>query len=66
MAVVIVTVCSSVELPNFLQFKGIPPHKRVLKVGLPIMLLCNLNQSAGLYNGTHLITTQLGDMILEA
>ena len=30
------------------------------------MLLRNLNQSAGLCNGTRLIITQLGDHVLEA
>jgi hypothetical protein len=55
-----------VEFLNSLQFKGIPPYKLVLKVGLPIMLLHNWNQSASLCNGTRLITTQLGDRILEA
>jgi hypothetical protein len=54
-----------VEFLNSLQFKGIP-QKLVLKVGSPIMLLRNLNQSASLCNGTRLITTQLGDRILEA
>ncbi|RCV21477.1 hypothetical protein SETIT_4G142700v2 [Setaria italica] len=45
---------------------GIPPHKLVVKIGSPVMLLRNLNQSAGLCNGTRLIITQLGDQILEA
>ena len=39
---------------NSLKFLGIPNHKLKLKVGLPIMLLRNLNQSAGLCNGTRL------------
>jgi len=38
----------------------------MLKVGSPVMLLRNLNQSASLCNGTRLIITQLGARVLEA
>ncbi|EER98662.2 hypothetical protein SORBI_3002G160500, partial [Sorghum bicolor] len=55
-----------VEFLNSLQFKGIPSHKLILKVGAPVMLLRNLNHSADLCNGTRLIITQLGDRVLEA
>lgn len=53
-----------VEFLNSLQFKGIRPHKLVVKIGSPVMLLPNLNPSAGLCNGTRLIITQLDDWIL--
>jgi ATP-dependent DNA helicase PIF1 len=34
-----------VEFVNTLQFSGIANHELELKVGVPILLLCNLNQS---------------------
>jgi ATP-dependent DNA helicase PIF1 len=49
-----------VEFLNTLQFSGIANHKLELKVGIPILLLCNLNQSLGLCNGTRLIVKRLG------
>jgi ATP-dependent DNA helicase PIF1 len=49
-----------VEFLNTLQFSGIANHKLELKVGVPILLLCNLNQSLGLCNGTRLIVKRLG------
>ena len=55
-----------IELLNSLKFPGIPNHKLRLKVGLPIMLLRNLNQSARLCNGTRLLVTQLSKWVLEA
>ncbi|OWY90618.1 Helitron helicase [Phytophthora megakarya] len=42
------------EFLNTLNFSGIPPHKIVLKVGTPIIMIRNLNSDAGLCNGTRL------------
>ncbi|CAL4998052.1 unnamed protein product [Urochloa decumbens] len=53
------------EFLNSLKFSGVPDHKLILKVGLPIMLLRNINQSAGLCNGTRLTITQLGKWFIE-
>ncbi|GJY64327.1 ATP-dependent DNA helicase PIF1-like protein [Tanacetum coccineum] len=44
----------SPEFINGLKFSGIPNHKLVLKVSVPIMLLRNIDQSNGLCNGTRL------------
>jgi hypothetical protein len=46
----------AVEFLNTLQFNGIANHELELKVGVPILLLRNLNQSIGLCNGTRNIT----------
>jgi ATP-dependent DNA helicase PIF1 len=54
------------EFLNTLQFNGIANHKLELKVGLPILLLRNLNQSIGLCNGTRLIIKRLGQRVIEA
>jgi len=54
-----------VEYLNTLTANNFPAHKLHLKVGVPIMLLRNLNQSLGLCNGTRLIVTNLGDNIIE-
>jgi hypothetical protein len=45
---------------NTLQFSDIANHKLELKVGVPILLLRNLNQSIGLCNGMRLIVKKLG------
>uniref|UniRef100_A0A2N9FJU1 ATP-dependent DNA helicase n=1 Tax=Fagus sylvatica TaxID=28930 RepID=A0A2N9FJU1_FAGSY len=55
-----------VEFLNTLRFPGLPNHKLTLKVGLPIMLLRNLNQNGGLCNGTRLIITKLATWVIEA
>ena len=45
------------EFFSSLKFNDIPHHNLKLKIRAPIMLLPNINQSAGLYNGTKLIVT---------
>ncbi len=54
-----------VEFLNTLQFNGIANHKLELKVGVPILLLRDLNQSIGLCNGTRLIGKRLGQHVIE-
>ena len=54
------------EFQNSFKCPGIPDHEIRLKVGLPVMLLRNINQSEGLCNGTRLTITQLGKWFIEA
>lgn len=54
------------EFLNTLKFPGFPTHIVRLKKGVPIMLLRNLNQGAGLCNGTRLKICQLGKWFIEA
>ncbi len=49
-----------------MQFSGIANHKLEFKVGVPILLLRNLNQSIGLYNDMRLIVKRLGQCVIEA
>jgi len=50
---------------NTLQFSCIANHKLELKVGVPIFLLRNLNQSIRLCNGMRLIIKRLGQRVIE-
>ena len=54
------------EFLNNMTFPGIPNHELKLKVGLPVMLLHNINQAAGLCNVTRMTITQLGNRYIEA
>ncbi|XP_047257623.1 uncharacterized protein LOC124889681 [Capsicum annuum] len=72
------TVCMSVhsfmvlehvhtsEFLNSTNCSGIPNHSITLKVGVPIILLRNIDQSLGYCNGMRLIITRLRDLIIEA
>ncbi|XP_040362560.1 uncharacterized protein LOC112168203 isoform X2 [Rosa chinensis] len=55
-----------IEFLNKLEFNGLPSHELILKVGMPIMLLRNLDQMSGLCNGTRLIITNLFSRLIEA
>ena len=53
---------------NSLTFSGLPPHEMELKVGSPVMLLCNLHVGPGngFCNGTWMVVLHLGDCVIEA
>jgi ATP-dependent DNA helicase PIF1 len=53
-------VLNAITVPNY------PNHRLFLKKGAPIMLLRNINQSAGMCNGTRLIVDDLGESMLKA
>ncbi len=55
-----------VEFLNTLRFSGIANHELQLKMGMPILLLRNFNQSIRLCNGTRLIVKRLGQRVIEA
>lgn len=50
---------------NTLRTSGLPTQNIKLKIGTPIMLLRNIDQSEGLSNGTRLIVTRLVDHVIE-
>lgn len=54
-----VEVLYPIEFLNSLKSLGIPNHYISLKVVTPVMLLCNINQTEGLCNGTRLTKTHL-------
>ena len=51
------------EFLNDIKCSGIPNHKIKLNVGVPIMLLRNINQANGLCNGTRLQVNHLSKNI---
>ncbi|XP_071683558.1 uncharacterized protein [Lolium perenne] len=55
--------------PEFLhpvKPNNFPHHQLDLKVGVPVMIVRNINQSLGLCNGTRLLVVRLGERVLEA
>ncbi|XP_016490040.1 uncharacterized protein LOC107809860 [Nicotiana tabacum] len=58
-----------VHIPEFLnniKCSRIPNHSITLKVGVPVMLLRNIDQSSGLCNGTRLVMTRIENRVIEA
>ena len=56
----------STKFLNTISCSGLPPHKLILKVGAPIMLLRNIDQRSDLCNGTRLQITRIGKNVIEA
>ncbi|XP_052620980.1 uncharacterized protein LOC128126869 [Lactuca sativa] len=56
----------SPNILNGLKVSGLPNHKLILKVGVPVMLLRNIDQKNGLCNGTRLQVKSLGKRVIEA
>jgi len=50
----VANTCPS-EFLNTLEVSGMPSHKLSLKIGAPVILLCNFDPLVGLCNGTRLI-----------
>ncbi|CAL1384366.1 unnamed protein product [Linum trigynum] len=55
----------SVEFLNTLKISNFPDHSIRLKVGCPVILLRNMDQSTGLCNGTRMIVKRLGTWFIE-
>ena len=54
------------EFLNSLSLSGLPPHSLKLKIGLPIILIRNINHESGLCNGTRLIITDIYSRLIAA
>ncbi|XP_028808255.1 ATP-dependent DNA helicase PIF1-like [Neltuma alba] len=54
------------EFLNTISSSGLPMRKLTLKVGVPIMLLRNIDQASGLCKGTRLRITHLGKSVIES
>ncbi|XP_058746762.1 uncharacterized protein LOC131619713 [Vicia villosa] len=58
--------CITLEFFGSLRTSGLPNHMIKLKVVTPNMLLRNMDEAEGLYNGTRLIATRLSNHFIEA
>ncbi|XP_071728591.1 uncharacterized protein [Rutidosis leptorrhynchoides] len=54
------------DFPNSIEVVGLPKHNLRLKVGVPVMLLRNIDQAGGLCNGTPLQIVYLVKKIIKA
>jgi ATP-dependent DNA helicase PIF1 len=54
------------EFLNTITLAGMPPHHMALKVGVPVILLRNLDSASGLCNGTCLIIWRLARKLIIA
>ena len=53
------------EFLNTFTITGLPPHLLNLKIGLPVILIRNVNPACGLCNDTRLINKSIRSGIIE-
>ncbi|KAH9456092.1 hypothetical protein Pst134EB_012299 [Puccinia striiformis f. sp. tritici] len=53
------------EVLNSFTIPGYPRHKQALKVGIPVILLRNMDLKAGLSNGTRLLIVSITSQVLR-
>ena len=53
------------EFLNTFTITGLPPHLLNLKIGLPVILIRNVNPACGLCNDTRLINKSIRSRIIE-
>ncbi|XP_071719073.1 uncharacterized protein [Rutidosis leptorrhynchoides] len=53
------------RMKHCLEVGGLPKHNLRLKVGVPVMLLRNVDQAGGLCNGTRLQVISLGERMIK-
>ena len=59
-------ICASVKQQNeYVPLNNFPQHKLRLKLGVPIMVLRNIDPLNGVCNGTQGIVTRLMDHLVE-
>ncbi|RYQ82675.1 ATP-dependent DNA helicase PIF1-like [Arachis ipaensis] len=56
----------NVEFLNHIRCSGLPNHSLKLKIGVPIILLRNIDPAGGLCNGTRLVVRDLGRNVIGA
>jgi len=58
--------CFTTEFLNDIKCSGLPNHILRLKVGVPVILMRNIDQANGLCNGTRLQVNHLGKNVIRA
>ncbi|XP_076916527.1 uncharacterized protein LOC143576283 [Bidens hawaiensis] len=58
------SLCSP-DILNGIKASGLPNHKLILKVGVPVMLLKNIDQKSGMCNRTRLKVVSLGNRVIQ-
>ena len=56
--------CLSQDYLNALDFPGVPPHKLTFKVGMPLLIIRNLNFDAKLVNGQRGLLLKVSSLLL--